>query len=339
MLCTFRRCGNWLREAKWMVSVSNLVVELDLRTGFVSFLSFCPFFPTSHLCSNYYPHSGYLGFPGGFWILSFKAACPFPASRAHFVWALGFLSSLGESCCRVRLSWSMCMYYNLNTPPPPAPCSMCPMLCLFPDPGCPVNGGFTGWVCCLAQLYQWMVIHFLQGSLLRKKVKVLVTQWCLTLYDPIDYSPPGFSVHGILQARILKWVAILFSRGLSQSRYWIQVFHIAGRFFTIWTTRETHPSHIQTSSKLVCLQWEMEPVGVPRCMPFGPWGLRFALLCELQGCVPMRRSLCIYTEKSIFKYWDKILHGKRYRFFTKDFWSSLCQQQLKMCRLRGWQRM
>ena len=96
MLCTFCRCGNWLREAKWMFSVSNLVVELDLRTGFVSFLSFCPFFPTSHLCSNYYPHSGYLGFPGGFWILSFKAACPFPASRAYFVWALGFLSSLGE---------------------------------------------------------------------------------------------------------------------------------------------------------------------------------------------------------------------------------------------------
>ena len=100
-----------------------------------------------------------------------------------------------------------------------------------------------------------------------------------------------------------------------------------------------HPSHIQTSSKPVCLQWEMEPVGVPRCMPFGPWGLPFALLCELQGCVPMRRSLCIYTEKSIFKYWDKIFHGKRYRFFTKDFWSSLCQQQLKMCRLHGWQRM
>ena len=97
---------------------------------------------------------------------------------------------------------------------------MCPMLCLFPDPGCPVNGGFTGWVCCLTQLYQWMVIHFLQGSLLRKNVKVLVTQSCLTLYNPIDYSPPGSSVHGILQTRIVKWVAIPFSRGFSQSRYW-----------------------------------------------------------------------------------------------------------------------
>ena len=42
------------------------------------------------------------------------------------------------------------------------------------------------------------------------KVKVLVTQWCLTLCDPMDYSPPDSSVHGILQARILEWVAILF---------------------------------------------------------------------------------------------------------------------------------
>ena len=40
---------------------------------------------------------------------------------------------------------------------------------------------------------------------------VLVTQSCLTLFDPMDHSPPGSSVHGILQARILEWVAISFS--------------------------------------------------------------------------------------------------------------------------------
>ena len=43
-------------------------------------------------------------------------------------------------------------------------------------------------------------------------------QSCLTLCNRIDYSPPGSSVHGILQARILEWVAISFSRGSSQSR-------------------------------------------------------------------------------------------------------------------------
>ena len=45
-----------------------------------------------------------------------------------------------------------------------------------------------------------------------------VTQSCPTLCDPVDCSPPGSSVHGILQARILEWVAISFSRGSSQTR-------------------------------------------------------------------------------------------------------------------------
>ena len=42
--------------------------------------------------------------------------------------------------------------------------------------------------------------------------KVLVTQWCPTLYDPMDSSLPGFSIRGIFQARILEWIAIPFSR-------------------------------------------------------------------------------------------------------------------------------
>ena len=70
-------------------------------------------------------------------------------------------------------------------------------------------------------------------------VCVLVTQSCLTLCDPMDCSPPGFSVHETLQARILEWVAISFSRGSSQPRDQIQVSCIAGRYFAIWATRET----------------------------------------------------------------------------------------------------
>ena len=50
------------------------------------------------------------------------------------------------------------------------------------------------------------------------KVKVSVTQSCLTLCNPMDYNSPGSSVHGILQAKILEWVAISFSRGSSQPR-------------------------------------------------------------------------------------------------------------------------
>ena len=43
----------------------------------------------------------------------------------------------------------------------------------------------------------------------------LVVKSCLTLFDPMDHSPPGFSVHGVSQARILEWVTISFSRGSS----------------------------------------------------------------------------------------------------------------------------
>ena len=49
-------------------------------------------------------------------------------------------------------------------------------------------------------------------------VKVLAVQSSLTLCDPVDGSPPGSSVHGISQARILEWVAILFCRGSSRTR-------------------------------------------------------------------------------------------------------------------------
>ena len=66
-------------------------------------------------------------------------------------------------------------------------------------------------------------------------------QLCPIHCDPIDCSPPGSSVHGIFQARILEWVAISFSRGPSQPKYWTRIFMspaLAGRFFTTSTTWE-----------------------------------------------------------------------------------------------------
>ena len=56
-------------------------------------------------------------------------------------------------------------------------------------------------------------MRMLVKNLESKSVKVLVAQLCLTLCDPMECSPSGSSVHGILQARILEWVAIPFSRG------------------------------------------------------------------------------------------------------------------------------
>ena len=73
-------------------------------------------------------------------------------------------------------------------------------------------------------LYKWNhTVHNLW-------VKLLSHVW---LCNPMDYI-----VHGILQARIMEWVAFLFSRVSSQPRDWTQVSHIIGRFFTRWATRE-----------------------------------------------------------------------------------------------------
>ena len=68
-------------------------------------------------------------------------------------------------------------------------------------------------------------------------LQMLVAQLCPTLCNSMDCSPPGSSVHGISQARILQWVAISFSRGSSWLRDQTQFCHNAGRFFTIWDTR------------------------------------------------------------------------------------------------------
>ena len=61
---------------------------------------------------------------------------------------------------------------------------------------------------------------------------------CPTLCNPMDCSPPGSSVHEILQGSILEWVAIPFSRGSSQPRNWTQVSWVVSIFSTVWVTKE-----------------------------------------------------------------------------------------------------
>ena len=63
-----------------------------------------------------------------------------------------------------------------------------------------------------------------------------VAQSCPTPCNPMDCSPPGSSVHGILQARTLEWVATSFSRGSSWPRFQTQVSCIPGGCFTVWVT-------------------------------------------------------------------------------------------------------
>ena len=85
------------------------------------------------------------------------------------------------------------------------------------------------FVVCMMQLDEGPSKCFISSKItcIQYTVKVKVARSCPTLCDPMDYT-----VHGILQARILEWVAFPFSRGSSQPRDQTQVSHIAGRFFT-----------------------------------------------------------------------------------------------------------
>ena len=84
------------------------------------------------------------------------------------------------------------------------------------------NQGFKSWMSCVTK---FGLIHHIHPC-------VLSLQSCLTLCDPVDHSLPGSSVLGILQIRILKWVAIPSYRGSAQSRDQTQISCIAGGFFT-----------------------------------------------------------------------------------------------------------
>ena len=78
-----------------------------------------------------------------------------------------------------------------------------------------------------------------------------VAPLCPTLFDPMDYIVPG-----IHQARILEWVAFVFSRGFSQPRNQTQVSHIAGEFFTSSATREAQA------------YWNGYPIPSPGDLPY-----------------------------------------------------------------------
>ena len=80
-------------------------------------------------------------------------------------------------------------------------------------------------------------------------VCVCVTQSCPTLCNPMDYSLPGSSVHGILQARILECVAMPSSRGSPQARARTWISCIAGRFFT--TELPGKPQEFSASTKAI----------------------------------------------------------------------------------------
>ena len=144
---------------------------------------------------------------------------------------------LRASCCK---GYNQTMVYVSNS--------------LRPPPGSSVRGVFQAGVGChlllqgifLSRDWTWVSrVSCIGRQILHHWAtweapirQVLVIESCPTLCNPMDCSPPGSSVHGILQARILERVAISFSRGSFQPRNRTQVSCFTDRFFTGWATRE-----------------------------------------------------------------------------------------------------
>ena len=125
-------------------------------------------------------------------------------------------------------------------------------------------------------------------------VEVKATQSCPTLCDPMD------SIHGILQARILEWVAVPFSRGSSQPRDQTQISHMAGGFFTSWATKKAQEywrGSLSLLQRTFLTQESNQGLLHCRCRFFTNWAMREALIqylmyffCELGGKEKQERS-------------------------------------------------
>ena len=116
-----------------------------------------------------------------------------------------------------------------------------------------------GYICIIKCLelslyYRVRKVPF-KNSYLTNPMIVLVTSPARLFVTP--WTPPGSSVHGILQARILEWAAIPFSRVSFQPRGQTQVSCIAGRFFTIWDSRGAHKPEVKVSSLHILLGFQI----------------------------------------------------------------------------------
>ena len=120
--------------------------------------------------------------------------------------------------------------------------------------------------------------------------KSVVPQSCLTLWDPMDSSLPGFSVLKIFQARILEWVAISFSRGSfrPKDRTWASC--IAIRLFMVWATK--YNTTAKQSHTWVVIKKKK-------------WWRKIIIMCGSLGCQERLSDLCGYTWTSVpfWKVW------------------------------------
>ena len=151
-------------------------------------------------------------------------------------------------------------------------------------------------------------------------------------WDPMDYSPPGSSVHGILQARILEWVAIFFSTGSSQPRTQTRVSCIADIFFTDWATREAAFSKVvvcesfnfSKSSPTITLSvfnFHFPNDMLSKC-PCASTYLLWSSICPILSLIFYIGCLISYNQ-----IWEFLMYCG-YNFFI---WYKICQYYILVC--------
>ena len=130
-----------------------------------------------------------------------------------------------------------------------------------------------------------------QGScqVLAVRRTCLHAKTCLALWDPMDYSPPDYSIHGILQARLLERVAISFSRESSQPRGWTHVSHVSriGR----WILH--HCATWEASRRAVVLRKYIHIFKET-------WSVKHAGTIKLTSSLPLA-----LTQANILRIWDR----------------------------------
>ena len=154
-----------------------------------------------------------------------------------------------------------------------------------------------------------------------------VSQSCPTVCDPMDYSPPGSSVHGIFQARILEYsfssiqrrLAIPFSQGSSGFRAQTQVSCIAEGFFTIWATSAALYSPIRHKIKYSSLMITITTLPFHSKMESAFLSLAFLVSCLLEHR--------LWSQSA--SVWSQLYHkpGLRPEQVTKEFWALVSLQK------------
>ena len=146
-------------------------------------------------------------------------------------------------------------------------------------------------------------------SWLLQRIRKKESDSCDPMNYSLNFSQPGSSVHGILQVRILEWVAISFSTESSQTGNWTRVSCIAGRWFTNWAMREALLVKLPPAN-LVCLRTLWRSL-------FWLVGIPFKFLLHLSITRHFKR--CAQRQWSFMWFWEAQCIGKWLEKFTEKF--------------------